>query len=157
MQLVVDARACLWTRTGSRLGLYVLESGLRVNLFRSWIHCTVVTIGNMTPNRGHEEATFTAGLHHGVEGKDWKPLSSSLPVLTLNKATALMVMGTGGCCTLKISEVITPLDVSVTQGMTRGKLILKSCPIKKLDSPCYWFAPVLKYVKCHNLLIPGNC
>lgn len=54
-------------------------------------------------------------------------------------------------------KVITPLDVSVTQGMTRGKLILKSWPIKKLDSPCYRFAPILKYVKCHNLLIPGNC
>lgn len=68
-----------------------------------------------------------------------------------------MVMVTGGRCTLKISEVITPLDVSVTQGMTRGKLILKSWPIKKLDSPCYRFAPILKYVKCHSLLIPGDC
>ena len=64
---------------------------------------------------------------------------------------------TGGRRTLKISEVVTPLDVSAAQGMTRGKLISKSWPIKKLDSPCYQLAPVLKYVKCHNLLIPGDC
>lgn len=64
-----------------------------------------------------------------------------------------MVMVTGETLHAEDPEVITPLDVSVTQGMTRGKLILKSWPIKKLDSPCYRFAPILKYVKCHSLLI----
>lgn len=37
----------------------------------------------------------------------------------------VMVVVLGGCCRLKILEVSAPLDVSVIQGMTRSKLILK--------------------------------
>lgn len=110
-QCLISLSAGKWSE--SRYTLLEIESG-----------CSAVISGNR--NQVMEEANLTAGLHHGVQGKDGlDPVSSSLLDLTLNKTMTVMVVVPGGCCRLKIFEVSTPLDVSVIQGMTRSKLILK--------------------------------
>lgn len=56
-------------------------------------------------------------------------------------------------------DCLTPLDVSVIQGMTQWQITVKIVAIKKLSSHCHQFAALPKYVKFHGPSVPsdGNC
>lgn len=49
-----------------------------------------------------------------------------------------------GAVQLKILGILTPLDVSVIQGMRRGQINSEIIVIGKLNSHCYHLTPVLK-------------